>query len=479
MEKITWIQNLRPILAPSLPYDAYLFHDEINTLLAVYLSNSVEDPVSITKSARRAFEDRMSGDDALPIDVIYSVILYNVVQTLVFKNNNYSYKESSGFREMFVNDDTSVLASFLSIQPYKKIQKFFSDKEMFINAISKEVIHEDDIDDYEDSDMEEILYGISEDVSAIRHHLTEEDNEEEVEEEEVKEHIERPEKPSSGPRFAVNWFGPPPIIPLDIWDFSMLTSSQSGLILNAFLDVYRAEMLMLSFYFLTRKTLDLWQKEESSVFSIEDVLFKKEGQEILSIIRGISELLEDFSSLSFLSLEGITCPGEVLKSISLISKTSNSEDPILDGKKFVESMVRLIKTTCIALERLRVSFLYGRDHTSYIGDSFLSSYLCFNYKVHHFSMTLENVAAFSFLLGGMAVSGQDELEVMQYIDQLVYSDSKKEAKRHGLIDPIRRTEYKDMFEESHRDTIPEEGEIVSKMNSDTTAFLGILEKLWN
>jgi hypothetical protein len=287
------------------------------------------------------------------------------------------------------------------------------------------------------------------------------------------------------PVFSSFWMAPPPISPTDIYSMSRISSEESALVLDAFLDLYYTEMLVLSYYFLLKRTSDLWTKKTGA--RLESALYNVDERQFLEkMMRHLSDELAGTYSVNFLATEGISLGGSKL--MEGLNQTISGGDSIINLDVVFKGQLELVRNSYLALERLRISLLYGREHPSYVGDDFLSSFLSLFYRIQQIEASFDSILAVVEPVSAMTLP-EDEEKITTFLDELC-DRIPGEAEKHNIKEPKLRKGYRDLspmaqklFTELNTDTIRSglgnEGIIESERGVTDPIIFSIIESMWD
>lgn len=289
------------------------------------------------------------------------------------------------------------------------------------------------------------------------------------------------------PVFSSYWMAPPPVSPCDLYDLRRLTGDECALLLDLFLDVYQSEMLILGLYFLVKRLLSLWTRSPGE--SVEPALYRKAEREFIGeMLDAISDELSGSFACRFLATEGISLGGSRLHEglAATRSVEVGDVDPVINIRSVLERQVSLLRDSHMALERTRVSLLYGRPHPSYVGDAFLSSLLSLFLKVQQANESFDSILDLAEPIEAMALPGDGD-RITEFLEDLT-EGLPGESKRHGIRESGPRRSYTDtsptgqrLLSEvgsQERESLGAEGEIPSLRTDEPGTLLGILERAW-
>lgn len=284
------------------------------------------------------------------------------------------------------------------------------------------------------------------------------------------------------------WTAPPPVSLTTFYSMKDMSPTSRTFLIDAFLDLYNSQMCMLSIHFYLRRMAALWQRGGDT---IENALFSKEMFFLKSTISSFVEKITNQFSLKFLAMEGISLTGakniEILDSIFPAPGARGGIKPVIDIEKYLESVIDTIRDCCVGLDRLRVSFLYGEKHPSYVGDNFIASYLYRNYITRHASCALETIMAVTPTLANMTLPGDQKRNIEFYND--LFGHTIDSANDRFVLEPDMRHHFDekvldlmDSGKSSGKSRhMPTEGELKSLFPAtpEGDLLLDLVKKMWS
>lgn len=287
--------------------------------------------------------------------------------------------------------------------------------------------------------------------------------------------------------YSTYWTAPPPVSLTNMYSMAKLSDASKSFLVDSFLDIYNAQLTMLSVHFYLRRMIALWKNTDSVV---ESALFSKEMSFLKLTLATFVDKIGSQFSLKFLAMEGINLTGakniEVLKEIFPAPGARTAIKPIIDIEKYLEGVIETVRDCCVGLDRLRVSMLYGRKHPSYVGDGFLTSYLYRNYITRHAGSAIETIMAVTPALANMTLPA-DQRKSVQFYNEL-FGHSLDSAGDRFVIEPEMREQFNEKVlnlvggtqSRGYSRSVPVSEELHSlfPVTTEGKLLLGLIETMW-
>lgn len=287
--------------------------------------------------------------------------------------------------------------------------------------------------------------------------------------------------------YSTYWTAPPPISLTNMYSMEKLSDASKSFLIDGFLDIYNGQLTLLSVHFYLRRMIALWKNTDSVV---ESALFSKEMQFLKLTLSSFAEKMGNQFSLKFLAMEGISLTGakniEILERIFPAPGVKGAIKPVIDIGTYLEGVIETVRDCCVGLDRLRVSLLYGRDHPSYIGDDFLTSYLYRSYITRHAGSAMETIMAVTPALANMTLP-MDQKKNVEFYNGL-FGHSLDGASQRFVVEPEMRQHFNEKLldlvggtqSSGKSRSMPVTGEIESLFPAtpEGKMLLGLVEDMW-